>query len=684
MVRIASLFASSSCVLVSAARLYNHLCHEPPVMSQLIHRFRKHLVDGLVLSLAFIAAFLVRFDGVLPEQMLKRMVFLLPYVVLVRYLTLMAAGVPRFAWSFVGLRESGQILQGVLLSSTFFVFLRVVSAQALEFTGHAQYLLIPYGVIVIDTLLAFLGIAGVRVLARLRNERRSRLRHGALAVGDAPIRVLLVGAGAAGAQVARGIIARPDMGLIAVGFVDDDRLKHGSDVHGLRVMGDSGDLGRLVAAHRVSEVIITIANASVSEIRHLVSLCASAGVTAKIIPALHEILDGRVEISRIRRVSIDDLLGRDVVSLDLELVGGFVAGRSVMITGAGGSIGSELCRQVARLGPARLVLVERAEPSLFSIHCELSSLAPELEIVAAVADVGDGPRVATLMARHEPAVVFHAAAHKHVPLMEINAGEAIKNNVFGTRTLAAAACAHGVETFVLISTDKAVNPTSVMGATKRVAEVLAQSMGQASSTRFVAVRFGNVLGSAGSVIPIFADQIAAGGPVTVTHPDMQRYFMTIPEASQLVIQAGAMGKGGEIFTLDMGEPVRIVDLARDMIRLSGFEPDEDIKIVFSGIRPGEKLFEELRLMAEALDTTDHPKIYGGRLGPVSAEHVAKGLERLLACCGSEERRDVMEALRGLVPELQEDARESSLLDQSDSSDSSDAATQPSEAASVLS
>jgi FlaA1/EpsC-like NDP-sugar epimerase len=431
-------------------------------------------------------------------------------------------------------------------------------------------------------------------------------------------------------------------------------------------MGNSSDLERLVAAHQVSEVIITIANASVAEVRRLVSLCASASVTAKIIPALHEILDGRVEISRIRRVSIDDLLGRDVVSLDLGLVGGFVAGRSVMVTGAGGSIGSEMCRQVARLGPARLVLVERAEPSLYAIHSEISSLAPDLEVVAAVADVGDGPRVATLMARHEPAVIFHAAAHKHVPLMESNAGEAIKNNIFGTRTLAAAACAHGVETFVLISTDKAVNPTSIMGATKRVAEVLAQSMGQESSTRFVAVRFGNVLGSAGSVIPLFRDQIAAGGPVTVTHPDMQRYFMTIPEASQLVIQAGAMGKGGEIFTLDMGDPVRIVDLARDMIRLSGFEPDEDIEIVFSGIRPGEKLFEELRLQAEAMDITDHPKIFGGRLGAVNAEVVEKGLECLRACCESEERQDVMQALRGLVPDLQEDARESSLLPQSDS------------------
>ncbi len=632
-------------------------------MIPFVHRFRRNLVDGLVLVLAFVTAFMVRFDGVLPEQMLKRMVFLLPYVVVFRYLTLSMVGVPRFAWRFVGLRESGRILQGVFLSSLFFVFLRVAGEQALDLTGRARYLLIPYGVIIIDALLAFLGIAGVRVLARLRNERRSRLRHLSPSVSGPPVRVLLVGAGSAGAQVARGIIARPDMGLFPVGFVDDDSLKHGSDVHGLRVLGSCSDLERLVAAHEVSEAIITIANASTSEIRQVVSLCALAGVDAKIIPALHEILDGRVEISRIRKVSIDDLLGRDVVSLDLDLVGGFVEGRSIMVTGAGGSIGSELCRQVARLRPALLVLVERAEPSLFSIHRELSALVPDLEIVAAVADVGDGPRVATLMTRHEPDVIFHAAAHKHVPLMETNAGEAIKNNVFGTRTLATAACAHGVETFVLISTDKAVNPTSIMGATKRVAEVLARSIGQESSTRFVAVRFGNVLGSAGSVIPIFENQIAAGGPVTVTHPDMQRYFMTIPEASQLVIQAGAMGQGGEIYTLDMGQPVRIVDLARDMIRLSGLKPDEDIEIVFSGIRPGEKLFEELRLQAEAMDDTDHPKIFGGRLGPVAAQEVAEGLERLGACCQSEERQEVMEALRGLVPELQEDARKGNLQPQ---------------------
>jgi FlaA1/EpsC-like NDP-sugar epimerase len=469
--------------------------------------------------------------------------------------------------------------------------------------------------------------------------------------------LLLIGAGSAGVQVARQVASRPDMGIAPVGFLDDDPIKHGSEVHGVRVLGGTEALVDMVSRHQITEVIITIAHASTAEIRRIVGLCDEAGVTTKIIPGLHEILDGRVELSRIRSVSIDDLLGREAVSLDLDLVSSFIAGQSVLVTGAGGSIGSELCRQIARLAPERLVLVERAEPSLFYVHRELHAAFPDLEIVAAMADVGDGERIDAIFERYTPQVVFHAAAHKHVPLMEHNAGEAIKNNVFGTRTVARAADRFRAGTFVLVSTDKAVNPTSVMGATKRVAEVLVQAMGQGSETRYVAVRFGNVLGSAGSVIPIFREQIAAGGPVTVTHPDMQRYFMTIPEASQLVVQAGAMGEGGEIFALDMGEPVRIVDLAEDMIRLSGLEPGADIDIVFSGIRPGEKLFEELGFDAEAMDKTRHPKIFQGNLEPMSAPDVDLHLERIGACRQSETRAEVMEALRGLVPELQEDARE---------------------------
>jgi FlaA1/EpsC-like NDP-sugar epimerase len=587
---------------------------------------------------------------------MKRMVFLLPYVVGIRMFVLFATGVPRFAWRFVGIRESGRILQAIVITSTLFVVLRVLGEVLVTSFPRAQYLVIPYGVILIDALLAFLGITGVRVLWRLRNERLSRDRHRAPTHAGAPAKALLVGAGSAGVQVARQLAARPDMGISALGFLDDDTIKHGSEVHGVRVLGPTHSLVAMVQTHEITEVIITIAHASTAEIRRIVGLCDQAGVTTKIIPGLHEILDGRVELSRIRSVSINDLLGREAVSLDLDLVSSFIAQKSVLVTGAGGSIGSELCRQIARLAPARLVLVERAEPSLFYVHRELHAAFPDLEIVAAMADVCDRERIDAIFQRYTPHVVFHAAAHKHVPLMEHNAGEAIKNNVFGTQTVARAADRSRAGTFVLVSTDKAVNPTSVMGATKRVAEVLVQAMGQGSETRYVAVRFGNVLGSAGSVIPIFREQIEAGGPVTVTHPDMQRYFMTIPEASQLVVQAGAMGEGGEIFALDMGEPVRIVDLAEDMIRLSGLEPGTDIEVVFSGIRPGEKLFEELGFDAEAMDKTRHPKIFQGDLEPMASSEVDIRLERIAACRKSETRGEVMEALRELVPELQEDAR----------------------------
>jgi FlaA1/EpsC-like NDP-sugar epimerase len=621
-------------------------------VSRFFLRSTQHFVDALIVATAFVGAFLLRFDGELPEQMLKRMVFLLPYVVVIRMFVLFATGVQRFAWRFVGMRETGRIFQAVLVSSGIFVFLRVVGEQLQAISPRAQYMVIPYGVILIDLLLAFLGTTGVRILWRLRNERKSRARHHAPVHAGSPARALLVGAGSAGVQVARELTARPDMGLMAIGFLDDDAMKRGSELHGVRVLGATSELAKIVDEHQVAEVIITIAHASAAEIRRIVGLCDEAQIPTKIIPGLHEILDGRVELSRIRKVSINDLLGRDAVSLDLDLVGSFIAGKSILVTGAGGSIGSELCRQIARLDPEKLVLVERAEPSLFQIHRELHGTFANLDIV---------PAMRTLFEIHRPAIIFHAAAHKHVPLMEINAGEAIKNNVFGTRTVAQAAHEFESETFVLVSTDKAVNPTSIMGSTKRVAEVVVQAMGQESDTRFVAVRFGNVLGSAGSVIPIFREQIAQGGPITVTHPEMVRYFMTIPEASQLVVQAGAMGQGGEIFALDMGEPVRIVDLAEDMIRLSGLEPHEDIEVTFSGVRPGEKLFEELGFDAEAMDKTRHPKIFQGNLAPMSIERVASGLENLSACRSSQGRDQVMEALRELVPELQADARERPVL-----------------------
>jgi FlaA1/EpsC-like NDP-sugar epimerase len=418
------------------------------------------------------------------------------------------------------------------------------------------------------------------------------------------------------------------------------------------VLGTTYQLTELAERSGAKQVLITIANAPGSDIRRIKAACDEAHLPAKIIPGIYEIVGGQVNLSRIRSVSIEDLLGREAVHLEMEAIAGALAGKVVFVTGAGGSIGSELCRQIARFHPRQLVLVEQAENALFNIHRELLAMGEGLgaRVVPAIGDVTDAARMEALFLKHRPQVVFHAAAHKHVPMMEWNPGEAVRNNVFGTRCVADLADKYGVAEFVMISTDKAVNPTSVMGASKRTAELYIQTLSQKSQTRFVAVRFGNVLGSAGSVIPIFQEQIARGGPVTVTHPDMKRYFMTIPEACQLVLQAGTMGKGGEIFILDMGEPVKIIDLARDLITLSGFVPGEDIEIELTGLRPGEKLFEELAVTGEHVDKTRHPKIFVNKGVAPQAGALEEKLVALKSVVDAPEAVSVRAKLKDLVPE----------------------------------
>ncbi len=602
-------------------------------------------VDFTVLSLAYGLAFLFRFELSIDLALLKLLFFTLPYVVLLQYLGLAAAGVPLRAWRYVGLHDVTRILFGIAGAIGIFVALRLALASA---PGYARFVRIPLGVLGMDCILAFLGIAGVRVIRRIIAERSERRR---VTTAARPRRTLLAGAGRAGALVASEVSRRPDVAMELVGFVDDDPVKVGTLIQGIKVLGDTHSLTKLVKEHEIELVVITMAAVSADVVRRIVHTCEQAQVTAQIIPGVYEILDGRVNLSRIREVTIDDLLGRAAVELDEQAVERFLRGRRVLVTGAGGSIGSELCRQVARMGPERLVLVEQAENALFQVHEELSRCRPTLRVQPVVCDICDGERVEAVFDEHRPEVVFHAAAHKHVPMMEWNAGEAIKNNLFGTQTVADAAHRFGAGAFVLISTDKAVNPTSIMGATKRAAEVYIQGLSQESDTSFVAVRFGNVLGSAGSVIPIFKEQIKRGGPVTVTHPDMERYFMTIPEASGLVIQAAAMGEGGEIFILDMGEPVKITQLARDLIRLSGFS-EEEIPIEFTGVRPGEKLREELSFQSEHMARTGHSKIFIGKIGAVPRAEVLRELERIrgLACArltGQEARR----ALARLVPEM---------------------------------
>jgi FlaA1/EpsC-like NDP-sugar epimerase len=462
---------------------------------------------------------------------------------------------------------------------------------------------------------------------------------------------MVVGAGDAGLLVAKEVATHPSLGIRAVGFVDDDASKLGTLLHGIPVLGTTRELRQVCALRGAEQVLIAIASATGSDIRRIAAICEDAEIPVKIIPGVSEIVGGKLSLSRIRPVAIEDILRRDPIKLDQDAISNDVNGRVVLVTGAGGSIGSELCRQICNYGPRRLLLVERAENNLFHIHRELAAAHSQLEIVPVLADVANRPRMQALFEKHRPELVLHAAAYKHVPMVEWNVEQAIINNVTGSMVVAKLAAEFEADGFVMVSTDKAVRPTSVMGASKRAAEIYVQSLAsEGTNTRFVTVRFGNVLGSAGSVVPIFKDQIAKGGPVTVTHPDMTRYFMTVPEACELILQAGTMGQGGEIFILDMGDPVKIVDLAKDLIRLSGLRPDEDIEIVFTGIRPGEKLYEELSTEAE-LDTTTHPSIMVERSAPQVLHTVAPQFEALRLAALEQDERAVRDQLRELIPEF---------------------------------
>lgn len=598
-------------------------------------------IDLLGFVLAWLAAYLLRFEGAIPDAHVRVMVMALPLVLLCKFAAMSIVKVNRHSWRYFGLPQALLLAKTLGAASALLLALRLAAPHALN--G-----LVPVGVLLIDLVLTVLVAYAVRAIRRTRTEQSASRKLGAKADTK---RVVLVGAGRAGVVVANELRVRTDLGLLAIGFLDDDATKHGDHIVGLTVLGGPEELRRLVTEKLVDEAILTIAAASGAEIRRLVRICKDAGVSARIIPGMHEIVGGQVELNRLRPVAIEDILGRVPVELNADLMEEVVASDVVLVTGAGGSIGSELCRQLARLNPSRLVLVERAEPAMWAVHRDLSARFPDLVIVPAIADITDKERIRSLMLEHRPGIVFHAAAHKHVPMMEWNPGEAARNNVFGTKVVVDAAVECGVERFVLISTDKAVNPSSIMGATKRVAELYVQHVADATGHAYVSVRFGNVLGSTGSVVPIFKEQISKGGPVKVTHPNMVRYFMTIREAAQLVIQAGALGQPGDVFVLDMGAPVKIVDLARDLIRLSGLEPDVDIKIEFTGIRPGEKMFEELAMADETTDRTMHPKIRRTRRDGGVWMDASERLTVLLELISHGATDAVRSEIHSLVPEF---------------------------------
>ena len=621
-------------------------------------------VHAVIFALALLLAFLVRFDAAGQGQtgwFRRNYLTWLPVFVGLKLLIFHRLRLLRGGWQYAGIRD----VANILLASWWFVLIVFVAVMAFRlapawlmqsterrvdipgvgwiisyFAGYS------HGVLVLDFLATVFLVSTARLGYRLyREELRPISAEGVR-------RVLVVGAGNAAEAIIREIHRMPVERYRVIGLVDDDPRKQGIYIHGVPVLGGTDKLADICRDNQVEEIIIAMPSATQKQLRRVIDLCSGTKLKFQSLPGVGDLIDGRVTVSQIRPVDINDLLGREAVALDVDAVARFLRGKRVLVTGAGGSIGSEMCRQIARYAPAALILVEQAETPLFDIDNELRAGHPDISLSAVICDICDRPRVMDVWARFRPEVVVHAAAHKHVPMMERNPCEAVKNNVMGSRNVADASCRFGTGEFVTISTDKAVNPSSIMGASKRVAEMYTQSLNgrPGCTTQFKAVRFGNVLGSSGSVVPTFRRQIAAGGPVTVTHPEMVRYFMTIPEAAQLVLQAAATGTGGQIYLLDMGEPVKIVDLARNMITLSGFRPGEDIDIVFTGVRPGEKLFEELRTAGEGIEPTVHPKVLVWQNRPARWEDVEAAVTRLATIQNCTDRGQIVAALRQIVPE----------------------------------
>ena len=594
------------------------------------------LCDTALISLALSLAFLLRFDFSIPAVQLDLFWECLLVVLVVKPLVFFVTGFYNSLWRYASIQDAVEIFKGVCLSS----FLAVFAVLFLR-----QFSPIPRSIFVLDWFLLFALLATSRLIWRVYRESYVVDRS-----NEGP-RTLIVGAGDAGSLLLKEIRRQPHAAYNVIGFVDDDPEKKGMKLHGIPVLGATKQLKALIIANEIEDVIIAMPSAGSKAIRSIVDSCKHANVTFKTLPSIGELIDGTLTISQIKKVEIEDLLGRDAVVLDHELIGGYLTGKRVLVTGAGGSIGSEICRQVAQFHPEKLILLDQAETPLYEIEKELVARFPELRILPLIADVRDGDKLMKAFEEFAPQVVFHAAAYKHVPMMEYNPTQAVLNNIFGSRNVADAAHRFSVRNVVMISTDKAVNPTNVMGATKRAAEIYIQALSRTSSTKFTTVRFGNVLGSNGSVIPLFKEQIAQGGPVTVTDKRIIRYFMTIPEATQLVLQAGSMGSGSEILVLDMGDPVRIVDLAEELIRLSGLTPYEDIDIVITGLRPGEKLFEELLIDGEGVLPTAHNKIKVLAPVHIDIQPVKAELDLLYCAARSNCVDDLIESLKRLVPEF---------------------------------
>lgn len=609
------------------------------------------LLDMVLLPVAVYLSYVLRLERFGPSsRWWPGMMGLAICVMIVTPIVFRRAGVYSRFWRYASVNE-------VMLLTGAFTVATLIATGAVALAGYLLVgsLPIPRSIPFILLLLGLAVTAGPRLLARIRSRRAAPTEA---ETADAQP-VLIMGAGDTGATMAREIQHNPQLGMRVAGFLDDDPQKHHVVIHGVPVLGDRHAIRKLAQELGIQQVIIAMPTASGKDIRDVVRLCEEARVRTRTVPGMPELLDGRVSVSQVREVRIDDLLRREPIVTDMAAVSGLIAGKRVLITGGGGSIGGELARQVQQCGPDELMLLGHGENSIFAIYHELLGKRTRAaargggrtRLFPVIADIRSAEQMQRVMERFRPDIVFHAAAHKHVPLMEMNPGEAVLNNVGGTRALLRAAEQAGVPRFVMVSTDKAVNPSSVMGATKRVAEMVVQQAARRSGRAYVTVRFGNVLGSRGSVVPTFQQQIAAGGPVTVTHPDVKRYFMTIPEAVQLLLQASVLGRGGELFMLDMGEPIRIADLATDLIRLSGLEVGRDIDIVYTGLRPGEKLFEEMFMAEEHYGRTGHEQIFVARNGlQLVQSGVDQAVEDLLAAARTGDAAMVIRRLVAIVPE----------------------------------
>ena len=610
------------------------------------------LFDGLLVGAAYWLAYFLRFEGLIPLHEWEKFKVTVLWIILFKLLIFILFGLYRGMWRYTSLFDLFNVLKATLASS---IFIILAILFIYRFEGF------PRSVFIIDGFLTFIFIVGIRVTIRILLSEQDKgfrplrqiFRHRPEGKLLKPKKsLLIIGAGDAGEKILREIKDNPRLHYDVVGFLDDDSGKKGMKIHGVPVLGPVPKIHNLAYDAAMDEILIATPSASAKQMKKILEACEATGLKTRTTPGIGELIDGKISFNTIREVSFEDILGRDPINLDTEKIGSYLTGKIVLVSGAGGSIGSELCRQITAFSPQNLVFLDKTENSLFHLEMEFRQRFQKTPITPVLGDVKHKDSLNKLFGIYKPQVVFHAAAYKHVPVMELNPWEAIFNNVLGTKNIVEASNQFGVEQFIMVSTDKAVRPTSVMGVTKRVSEMVTHCHVSSNATRFLSVRFGNVIGSEGSVVHLFKKQIERYGPVTVTHPEITRYFMTIPEASKLILQAGAMGEGGEIFILNMGMPIKIVDMARDMIRRSGFKPDVDIEIKFIGLRPGEKLHEELITEGEGIVRTPHEKLFVLKGNECDVEWLNQRIEELVKLAHEQDAPGIKLKLREIVPEYQ--------------------------------